>query len=141
MSQPACLDEDLLMDPIKSFIEIAPRSFRPHCSPHWNLFSIDFVEDELARDSGSVGGLHSGSTFFAPSCNLTPDHALISALISALTPAPVPINKLFKHFMKAYLESNQGPRQPLAERKQIFKAKVPVVYYGKLHMDCYYFCQ
>ena len=43
--------------------------------------------------------------------------------------------------MKAYLESNQGPRQPLVERKQPLKAKVSKVYYGKLHIDCYYFCQ
>ena len=27
------------------------------------------------------------------------------------------------------------------ECKQPFKAKVPDLYYGKLHMDCYHFCQ
>ena len=43
--------------------------------------------------------------------------------------------------MKAYLESNQGPRQLPEEREQTFKAKVPEVYYGKSHMDCYQFCQ
>ena len=43
--------------------------------------------------------------------------------------------------MKAYLESNQGPRQPRAERKQTFKAKVLEVYYSKLHIDYYHFCQ
>ena len=43
--------------------------------------------------------------------------------------------------MKAYLESNQGPSQPPEERKRPLKAKVPDVYYGKLHMDCYHFCQ
>ena len=43
--------------------------------------------------------------------------------------------------MKAYLESNQGPRPPPAEREQSLKAKVPEVYYGKSHMDCYHFCQ
>ena len=43
--------------------------------------------------------------------------------------------------MKAYLESNQGPSQPPTKRKQSFKAKVPDVYYGKLHIDYYYFCQ
>ena len=43
--------------------------------------------------------------------------------------------------MKAYLESNQGPKQSPAERKQYFKAEVPKVYYGKLHTDCYYLCQ
>ena len=43
--------------------------------------------------------------------------------------------------MKAYLETNQGPRQPPTERKQTFKVKVPEVYYGKSYMDCYHFCQ
>ena len=59
----------------------------------------------------------------------------------ALTPTPPSTNELFKQFMKAYLESNQGSNQPLKERKQPLKAKVPDTYYGKLHMDCYYFCQ
>ena len=39
------------------------------------------------------------------------------------------------------MESNQGPRQPLAEREQFFKAKVSELYYNKLNMDCYHFCQ
>ena len=43
--------------------------------------------------------------------------------------------------MKAYLESNQGPSQPLKEREQPLEAKVLDVYYGKLHMDCYHFYQ
>ena len=43
--------------------------------------------------------------------------------------------------MKAYLESNQGPSQPPEERKRLLKAKVPDVYYGKLHIDCYHFCE
>ena len=43
--------------------------------------------------------------------------------------------------MGAYLESNQGPKQPPTEREQSFKAKILEVYYGKSHMDCYHFCQ
>ena len=43
--------------------------------------------------------------------------------------------------MKPYLESNQGPTQLLLERKQTSKAKIPKIYYGKLHIDCYHFCQ
>ena len=58
----------------------------------------------------------------------------------ASTLAPPSTNELFKQFMKAYLESNQGPSQPLEERKRPLKTKVPDVYYGKLHMDCYHFC-
>ena len=42
--------------------------------------------------------------------------------------------------MKAYLESNQGFSQSPAECEQFLKTKVLDVYYGKLHMDCYYLC-
>ena len=60
----------------------------------------------------------------------------------ALTPASPSINKLFKRFMKTYLiEYNQRSNQPPKECKQLFKAKILDVYYGKLHIDCYYFCQ
>ena len=43
--------------------------------------------------------------------------------------------------MKAYLESNHGPRQLLVECEQPLKAKVLEVHYGKLHMDYYHFYQ
>ena len=69
----------------------------------------------------------------------TPTHS--STVFCAPTSAPPSTDELFKQFMKAYLESNQGPKQPLKERKQHLKAKVPDVYYDKLHMDCYHFCQ
>ena len=123
------------------------------CSPCRKPPSIDSVEDELARDLGSVGGPYSGSTSPAPSYkpNLGPDlvPALIPVLVPTPTPtpvptptfAPVPTNKLFKKFMEAYLELNQGPRQLLAERKWTLKTKVPEVYYGKSIIDCYHFCQ
>ena len=58
----------------------------------------------------------------------------------ALTPAPLSTNELFKQFMKAYLDSNQRLSQPPAERKRPLKAKVPDIYYGKLHIDWYHFC-
>ena len=40
-----------------------------------------------------------------------------STPIPAPAPTPSSTNELFKRFMKAYLKSNQGPSQPLAERK------------------------
>ena len=86
-------------------------------------------EDELAR--GPPGAPTEDSN--------TPTH--FPAVSRAPTPAPPSINELFKRFMKAYLEFNQGPSQPPEERERPFKAKVPDVYYGKLHMDCYHFCQ
>ena len=114
-------------------------------SPCRNIPLIDPIEYELARDPGLVGDPHSGTTSAALSCNPTPDPNLIPALISAPVPAlsstPVLTNKLFKQFMKAHLESNQEPKQPPMERKRHLKAKVFVEHYGKLHMDCYYFCQ
>ena len=99
------------------------------------------MEDELVRDPSLVGNLYLGSTSPTLSRNLIPGPDQVSALILALIPAPAFTDKLFKKFMKAYLESNQVPRQSLAERKWLFKAKVLEVYYGKSHMDCYYFCQ
>ena len=124
---------------------MAPGSSYLCRSPHWNPPPTDQVEDELARDPGPVGGLHSGSTSPALSRNPTlgPDQvpALIPATASAPAPAPAPTNELFKKFMKAYLELNQGPRQPPEERERTLKATVPEVYYGKSHIDYYHFCQ
>ena len=122
---------------------MAPGRSRPCCSPHRNPPPIDPVEDELAKDPGSVGGPNSGSTSPAPSCNPIPGPDLVPALIPAPvlapTPAAVTSDELLKKFMKAYLETNQGPKQP--ERKRTLKAKVLEVYYGKSHIDCYHFCQ
>ena len=126
---------------------MAPKDSRPRRFSHWNLPPLDPVEDELARDPGPVGGPHSGSTSPALSRNPTPGPKLVPALIPAPVPAPVPApalpssDELFRQFMRAYLESNQGPRPPPAERERSLKAKVPEVYYGKSHMDCYHFCQ
>ena len=134
MSQPARSKENFVTKP-KSSIEMAfERSHSPH-SPCRNPPHIDPVEDELARDPGLVGGLHLGSISPAPSRNPTlgPDlvPALIPAPVLAPTPALVANDELFKKFMKVYLETNQGPRQPPTEREQIFKTKVAEVYYGK----------
>ena len=122
---------------------MAPRESRPRCSPHRNLLPFDLVDDELARDPGPVGSPHSRNTFSAPSCNPTLGPKLVLALILALIPALTPLfsNELFKQFMRAYLELNEEPKQPPAEREQFLKGKVPEVYYIKLHMDCYHFCQ
>ena len=117
-----------------------PRRF-PRRSPCWNPPPTNPMEDELARDPGPGGGPHSGSISPAPSRNPTPGPVQVPALIPALAPAPAPTDELFKKFMKAYLELNQGLKPPPAERERLFKAKVPEVYYGKSHMDCYHFCQ
>ena len=124
---------------------MALKRSRSYCSFHRNPPLIDPVKKELAKDLSLVGGPHSGSTSSVPICKPIPGPDLVPALIPipvpAPIPAPVPINKLFKKFLKAYLESNQGSRQSLAEREQIFKAKISEVYYGKLYMNCYHFCQ
>ena len=113
----------------------------PRRSPRRKPPPTDLVEDELARDPGSDGGLHLGSTFPAPSCTPIPGPVQDLALIPAPALAPAPTDKMFKIFMKAYLESNQRPRPPPAEREQSLKVKVLEMYYGKLHMNCYHFCQ
>ena len=126
---------------------MAPGGSRPRHFPCQNLPPFDPVEDELARDPGPVGGPYSGNTSPAPSCNPTLGPKLVPALIPTPVPTPVPAptppssDELFKQFMRAYLESNQRPKQPPAECKWSFKANVLEVYYDKLHMDCYHFCQ
>ena len=99
--------------------------------------------------------LDSISLFLGPALSCNP--ILGPAAVLALAPTPIPTsalalvpapaftlaatNDLFKQFIKAYLETNQGPRQSPVERKGLFKAKVPEVYYTKLYMDCYHFSQ
>ena len=129
----------LLTNLIKSSTEMALRRSRLHRSLCRNPPPIDPVEDELARDPGSVGDPNSGSTSPAPSCNPTPGPDLVPALVSAPTLAPVASKELFQKFMKAYLKTNQGVLG--LKRKQNLKAKVSEVYYGKSRMDCYHFCQ
>ena len=90
-------------------------------------------EDKLA--GGLLGALTKGSN------TSTSSPAVSRAPTPIPSSTPLSINELFQQFMKAYLESNQGPSQPPEERKRPFKAKVPDVYYGKLHMDCYHFYQ
>ena len=142
MGQPARSEENFVTKS-KSSTEMAPEGSHPYRSPRQNPHPIDQVEYELARGLGSVGGPNLNSTSLAPSCNPTLGPNLVLALIltpvSTLTPAPLANDELFKKFLKAYLKTNQRPRQP--ERKQTFKAKVSEVYYGKSYMDCYHFCQ
>ena len=109
MGQPVRSEKNFITKP-KSSIEMAPGGPRSCRSPYRNPLPIDSVEDELARDLGSVGGPNLGSTSLAPSRNPTPGPNLVLTLISAPvptpTPAPAATNELFKKFMKAYLETN-----------------------------------
>ena len=98
---------------------------RTCCSPRRN--SPPGGEDEGDPPEAPTKGSH------------TPTHS--PAVSWAPTPALPSNDELFKQFMKAYLESNQGPSQPPEECKRPLKAKVPDVYYGKSHMDYYHFCQ
>ena len=113
MGQSARLEENFVTN-FKSFTKMAPERTRPYCYPRRNPSLIDSVEDELARDPGPVRDPHSGSTSPVPSCNPTPGPNLVLAVIPAPvfapTLAPVLTDELFKKFIKAYLESNQGPR-------------------------------
>ena len=118
------------------------RKIPPSSLPSSEPPSIDPMEDMLVRDLGPIRGPHSGSTSLALSCNPTPGPNLVPTLIPApvLTPTPAPVitDELFIKFI---IETNQGLRQPPAEREQTLKAKVLEVYYSKLNMDCYYYCQ
>ena len=108
------------------------------CRSSWrNLSLTDLVEEGLARDPGQVKDPHLGSTSSTLFYNPTLGSTLVSALVSTL----VATNDLFKQFMRAYLKLNKGSSQLSVQHKQPFIAKIPEIYYGKLHMDCYYFCQ
>ena len=101
---------------------VGPRTRRSSCH-NLPLGNEDEKGPPRAPTKGSNTSTHSPTISWAP------------------TPAPPSTNELFKRFMKAYLESNQGPSQPPEECKQPFKAKLSDVYYSKSHMDCYHFCQ
>ena len=136
MGQPVCLEENFVTN-LKSSTEMAPGGSRLHRSPHQNPYPIDPIENKLARDPSWVGSHYLGNISLALSYN----PILGSNLVPAIIPALVSTKKLFKKFIKTYLEINQGPKQLPAERKQTFKTKVSEVYYGKWHIDCYHFCQ
>ena len=92
-------------------------------------------KDELAGAAPTEG---SGTPTPTPVvfCAPTP------ALATAPTIASSSDNKLFKRFMKAYLEA-QVPSQTEVDpkpRKQPLKARFPDLYYGNSHMDYYQFC-
>ena len=91
-------------------------------------------EDEPAEGPPEAPTKDSNTPTLSPAVSRTPTP------VPAPAPAPPSGDELFKQFMKAYLKSNQGPTQPLAERERPLKVKVPNVYYGKSHMDCYQFC-
>ncbi len=68
----------------------------------------------------------------------------------APAPAPVPNNDLFQEFMRTCIErvrdqAPAAPAAPAAETKdktdRLLKPRNPDLYYGNLHMECYYFCQ
>ena len=43
--------------------------------------------------------------------------------------------------LKIFLETKGQEPKAEVPRKRPLKAKVPDVYFGKSHMDCYHFCQ
>ena len=71
-----------------------------------------------------------------------------SAPSHASAPAPVkPILALkysetdLMRILKIFSETKGQEPKAEVPRKRPLKAKVPDVYFGKLHMDCYHFCQ
>ena len=89
-------------------------------------------EDELANAAPTEGNSTPTPTP-AVSCAPTPASAI----------APSSDNKLFKQFIKAYLEGHVlGQIEVDSEPcKQLTKARFADFYYGNLHMNCYRFCQ
>lgn len=111
---------------------MAPENSHLCRSPRRDVPPGNPVEDELAAGAqGPAGASTQGSLSPAPEAPQEP------------SPAPgQPTEDLFKQFMKAFLESPktgaQGPTEPC---ERFLKARLPDLYLGKLHMDCYHFCQ
>ena len=63
------------------------------------------------------------------------------ALVLALGSAPASTDELFKQFMKAYLETQTSVPVQTEPQDQFLKARIPNLYYGNSHMDCYRVCQ
>ena len=88
-----------------------------------------------------------GATLTESSGTSTPtpvmSHDPTPAPATAPVIAPSSDNKLFKQFMKAYLEAQVPSRTKVDPElcKQSFKAQFPDLYYGNLHIDCYRFSQ
>ena len=103
-------------------------------SPHQNPRSTG--KDELAGATPTEG---SGTSTPTPVVSRVRTPALATALVVA----PSLDNKLFKQFMKTYLEAQVSSQIEVDPEpcKQPFKAQFLDLYYGSLHMDCYRFCQ
>ena len=106
---------------------MAPGSRTTWRSPRINpLADIPGEQDELARASERSNA----SSDKAP----TPSEAPILPLV------PPPAKDFFTNFMKVFMETTQA--QALADpRERPLKTRTPETYWGKSHMECYYFCQ
>ena len=108
-------------------------------SPCWNFPSAG--KDELAGAASRVLTNDSRTPTHTFAISSTP----ILVVAIGLAVAPPLDNKLFKQFIKAYLETQMPgwivPKIDLKPCKQLFKARFPDLYYSNLHMDCYQFYQ
>ena len=72
------------------------------------------MEDDYVRNLSPVDSLHLGNISPAPSYNYTPDPTLVLTLILVLFSTPVlaskSSDKLFRQFIKAYLEFHKSSR-------------------------------
>lgn len=120
---------------------MALEGFCLHYSPPWNPPPVDLMKDKFIRAQGLVESSNSGSA----SLTLEPIPSYDPTPVPASNPVPAPtlvsFNELFKQFIKVYLKFNQRLNQPPVDRKQLLKVKFQDVYYGRLHIDCYHFCQ
>ena len=91
--------------------------------------------DELDGAQGPARRSNAGSNE-APTKAPTPPKASTPPLV------PPTSGDLFTKFMKVFIEIMQAQAQALAEpRERPLKARTPETYFGKSHMNCYYFCQ
>lgn len=119
----------------------------PHCSPCQNRLPVNPSNNELSNSSPRAL-TQSSDSLASNFCVFTSDLAPTPTLAPAISSIN---NKLFKQFMKAYLEAQiwfLAPALvpvffPVEEKpwKQPFKTYFPKLYFGNLYMEYYNFCQ
>ena len=121
-----------------------------HGRAYWNPLLTS--KDEFARAASRPAPIKGSDTSIsAPAISRvsTPASLIVPVVGFSLAPALAVTalfsnNELFKQFIKAYLEA-QVPAQ-IAPEIDPEPCKQPVkdwfldLYYGNLHMDCYWFC-
>ena len=88
--------------------------------------------------SDKLGASEKGTP--VPSYTSAPSHASTSAPVEPTLALKYSEADLIR-ILKIFLETKGQEPKAKVPRKQPLKAKIPDIYFGKSHIDCYHFCQ